>query len=102
VPLEPGLSARPWFSRTFIGAALDSRPSGYARSGTILDAAMGDYRDWHDGTSSFEHFEGGIRQFFAIASHGSFGVSSRVWMSHADTGGSVPFFWMPTLGGGGF
>lgn len=100
VPLEPGLSTQPWFSRTFVGAALDTRTTGYARSGTIVDAAMGDYRDRHDGTYSFQHLEGGVRQFVAIGSRGSLGVIGRVWVSHAGDGHAVPFFLMPTLGGG--
>jgi hypothetical protein len=100
VPLEPGLSTRPWFSRTFVGVALDTRATGYARSGTVLDAALGDYRDQHDGTYSFQHVEGGIRQFVAIGSRGSFGATGRMLISHAGEGHAVPFFLMPTLGGG--
>ena len=100
VPLEPGLSTRPWFSRSFVGVALDSRATGYARSGTVLDAALGDYRDQHDGTYSFQHAEGGIHQFVAIGSRGSLGVTGRIWISHAGEGHAVPFFLMPTLGGG--
>jgi hypothetical protein len=100
VPLEPGLSTRPWFSRTFVGVALDSRATGYARSGTVLDAALGDYRDQHDGTYSFQHAEGGIRQFVAIGSRGSVGVTGRIWISHADVGHAVPFFLIQTTGRG--
>jgi len=100
VPLEPGLSTRPWFTHSAVGAAIDTRQSGYARSGTILDVAAGDYRDWHDGTYAFQHLEGGVRQFFAVGSRGSIGVSTRAWFSHAGEGHAVPFYLMPTLGGG--
>jgi hypothetical protein len=100
VPLEPGLSTRPWFSHAVLGAAFDTRQTGYARSGTILDAAAGDYRDWHNGTYAFQHLEGGARQFVAIGSRGSFGVSGRAWFSHAGEGHVVPFYLMPALGGG--
>lgn len=100
VPLEPGLSTHPWFSRVFGGVAFDTRASGYARSGTIVDAAAGDYRDWHDGTYAFQHFEAGARQSFAIGSRGSIGVLGRIWTSYAAEGHLVPFYLMPTLGGG--
>jgi len=100
VPLEPGLSTHPWFTHAMVGAALDTRRSGYARAGTILDTAGGDYRDWHNGTYAFQHLEGGVRQFVAIGSRGSLGVSGRAWFSHAGEGHTVPFYLMPTLGGG--
>jgi hypothetical protein len=100
VPLEPGLSTRPWFTHTVFGAALDTRATGYARSGTILDLGVGDYRDWQTGTYAFQHLAGGVRQFVAVGSRGSFGVSGRAWFSHAGEGQTVPFFLMPTLGGG--
>ena len=100
VPLEPGLSTHPWFTHTVVGAAIDTRHSGYARSGTILDAVAGDYRDWQNGTYAFQHLEGGVRQFVAVGSRGSVGVSGRAWFSHAGEGHVVPFYLMPTLGGG--
>lgn len=100
VPLEPGLSSRPWFTHTMAGALLDTRPSGYTRSGTILDAAAGDYRDWRNGTYAFQHLEGGASQFVAVGSRGSVRVSGRAWFSHAGEGHTVPFYLMPTLGGG--
>jgi hypothetical protein len=100
VPLEPGLSTHPWFSHLFGGVAFDTRASGYARSGTIFDAAAGDYRDWHDGTYAFQHFEAGAKQSFAIGSRGSIGVLGRIWTSYAAEGHLVPFYLMPTLGGG--
>lgn len=100
VPLEPGLSTRPWFAHLSAGAALDTRASGYARSGTLLDASVGEYRDRHDGSNSFQRLEVGGRQFVAVGSRGSLGVSARAWLSYAATGRAVPFFLMPTLGGG--
>jgi len=100
VPLEPGLSTRPWFTHTSVGVAFDTRRVGYARAGTILDVAAGDYLDWHDGTYAFEHLEGGARHFVAVGSRGSIGVSARAWFSHAGEGHAVPFYLMPTLGGG--
>jgi hypothetical protein len=100
VPLEPGLSTHPWFIHSAVGAVLDTRRTGYARAGTILDAAAGDYRDRHNSTYTFQHLEGGARQFFAVGSSGSIGVSGRAWFSHAGEGHMVPFYLMPTLGGG--
>ncbi|HEX4565674.1 MAG TPA: hypothetical protein VH138_03540 [Vicinamibacterales bacterium] len=100
VPLEPGLSTRPWLTHGAIGVAIDTRRSGYARSGTILDAGAGNYLDWHDGTYAFQHLEGGVREFLAVGSRGSVGVSTRAWFSHAGEGHVVPFYLMPTLGGG--
>lgn len=100
VPLEPGLATHPWFSHAMVGVAFDTRQAGYARSGMIVDAAAGDYRDWHAGIYGFQHLEGGARQFVAIGTRGSFGVSGRAWFSHAGDGHTVPFYLMPTLGGG--
>src|SRR5262249_19435615 len=81
-PIEPGLSTRPWFSHVFGGALFDTRKTGYARAGTLLDVSGGDYHDWHDGTYSFQHFEGGGQRFFPAGASGSFAISTRVWMTH--------------------
>ena len=93
-------STHPWFIHSLVGAALDTRRTGYARSGTILDAAAGVYRNRQDGVYALQHLEGGARQFVAVGPSGSIGVSGRAWFSHAGEGHMVPFYLMPTLGGG--
>lgn len=102
VPPVPGLGTHPWFVHTFASLGFDSRTSpDYSRSGRFLEGAIHDYHDWHDGQDSFRRFEGTAQQLLPThGGRGVFDVAARVWLSHSSGDHSVPFFLMPTLGGG--
>jgi hypothetical protein len=104
IPPAAGLGTHPWFSHAFIAAAFDTRPSpGYSRTGRLLEMSFHDYRDWYDGQDSFGRVEGTAQQL--LPTYGGRGVvdlSARTWLSVSNADRTVPFFLMPTLGGGDF
>jgi hypothetical protein len=104
IPPMPGLGTRPWFGHAFVTGGFDSRLSpDYSRRGSFLEGGAHDFHDWHDGQDSFRRVELTAQQL--IPTHGERGVidvGARVWLSQSNTGRSVPFFLMPTLGGGDF
>ncbi|HVD92547.1 MAG TPA: hypothetical protein VNC21_09710 [Vicinamibacterales bacterium] len=102
IPPLPGIDTRPWYAHTFVSAAVDSRPStDYSRRGGVLEAAVHDYHDQEDGLQSFERFELTAEQLVPMfAGHGVLDVSAQTWVSHTAGAAVVPFFLMPTLGGG--
>jgi hypothetical protein len=104
VPRMPGLGTHPWFSHTFLSAALDSRNSpDYSVSGRLIEAAIHDYRDWHDGQDSFERVEGTAQQLLpTCGGRGVADLSAQIWLSYSSGRRSVPFFLMPTLGGSNY
>jgi hypothetical protein len=102
IPLEPGLADHPWFSHLFYSMALDTRRTGYARRGRVIDGTIEDYRDWHLGAYAFQKAEVGAQQLLPFGSRDSLEIAGRVWASAAGAGHSVPFFLMPTIGGGDY
>jgi hypothetical protein len=102
VPTMPGLTERPWYAHSFVLAGIDTRPSpDYARRGTVVEAIAHDYHDWHNGHFSFQRLEGEARQLLPMfGGRGVAEVMGHVWMSQATGTREVPFFLMPTLGGG--
>ena len=104
IPPMPGLGTNPWFGHTFVSAGFDSRLSpDYSRTGRFLEAGVHDYHDWHDGQDSFRRVELTAQQLIPThAERGVIDVGARAWLSQSNTGRSVPFFLMPTLGGGDF
>jgi hypothetical protein len=104
VPVMPGLGTSRWFSHAFVSAALDSRTSpDYSRRGGLLELALHDYRDRHDGQNSFEGVEGTAQQLLPMCGgRGVADVSAQIWLSYASGARSVPFFLMPTLGGSNY
>ncbi len=111
VPDTPGLSTRPWFVHTYASLSYDSRFSpDYSRTGTTLLAGTHHYHDMHDGRASFRGFELGVGHLFPTVRTGSgptawkgaLGISGRAWFTDSGEGSSVPFYLMPTLGGGDY
>ena len=112
VPDVPGLGTRPWFVHSFVSASNDTRHSpDYSRTGRLLSAGFHDYRDQQNGTQTFERFELAAAQLlptFRIADapdaqyRGALGFFARAWLSQTSSGHDVPFFLMPTLGGGDY
>lgn len=104
VPQAPGLGTRPWFLHSFVELVQDSRLSpDFSRSGRLLDAAVHDYQDQHDGTQSFRRVTLAAYQLIPLwRERASFGFGGSAWLSAAGDGHEVPFFLMPTLGGGNY
>ena len=109
VPDAPGLSTRPWFLHSFGSIAYDTRfAPDYSRTGTALSAGTHIYHDMHDGRASFQGYELGAGHLFPTVRtgtgptdwKGALGVAARAWLSDSGDGNTVPFFLMPTLGGG--
>jgi hypothetical protein len=101
IPPMPGLGTSPWFGHAFVSAAFDSRVAPEYRRGRLLEGALHDFHDWHDGVDSFRRVEVTAEQL--IPTHDERGVidlGARLWLSQAGPDRSVPFFLMPTLGGG--
>jgi hypothetical protein len=101
IPVMPGLGERPWFGHSFLSVALDTQPSGYARAGTVIDAGIHDFHDWHDGRYSFRRVEAGAEHLIPFG-RSTVDLTARAWLSYTDAGKTVPFFLMPTLGGGDY
>jgi hypothetical protein len=112
VPSEPGLATRPWFVHSFGSVAFDTRLSPeYSRTGTALLAGMHVYHDMHDGAGSFHGYEADVQHLFPTVRteeggptgwKGALGLSARAWLTQSGDGSTVPFYLMPTLGGGDF
>jgi hypothetical protein len=104
IPQTPGLGTSPWFVHSFVGVAQDTRLSpDYSRTGHLLAATAHDYHDAHDGTQSFRRLDiAAAQQVPTFAQRGAIGVGAFAWLSHTGADSSVPFFLMPTLGGGRF
>ena len=102
IPPLPGIDTRPWYAHTFVSAAVDSRPStDYSRRGSVVEAAVHDYRDQQDGLQSFERYELTAERLVPMfAERGVLDVSAQAWLSTSSDERAVPFFLMPTLGGG--
>lgn len=103
-PVElPGIGASPDYLHSFVLAGLDSRTGpGYSRSGTLLQAALHDYRQRGDGPYSFRRVDAVARQLIPIL-HGNWvlDLSVRTSTTTVDAGNTVPFFLLPDLGGAG-
>jgi outer membrane translocation and assembly module TamA len=104
VPQVPGLGSRSWFVHSYAGALHDTRLSpGFTRTGHLLAATLHDYHDTHDGAESFLRLELAAAQHVpTFSARGAIGVGVFAWLSHTADGSYVPFFLMPTLGGGNF
>ena len=97
----PGLDADPRYIHSFGLLALDSRSStSYSRSGSYLAAILHDFSNRNDLPYSFRETEFIAQQLVPIL-HGNWVLDfgAHVWTTSTDSGNSVPFFLLPTLGG---
>jgi hypothetical protein len=96
----PGLGANPKYLHTMVSGGLDSRPSpGYARHGGLYEVSYHNYAD-RDDTYSFDQLNAEVvqhipilRENWVISLHGLL----QTTLDDADT---VPYFLLPSLGGG--
>ena len=101
VPSLPGLGARPAFLHAFAAGGIDTRPSGdVSRRGSRVDVAVHHFSDREPGTYSFSQFVAEGEQLVPITrARGAIALAGTLW---ASGGSTVPFFLMPTLGGGDY
>jgi hypothetical protein len=94
----PGLGHDPSFVHARVGAALDTRlADGYARAGSKLGVHLHNYDD-RDGSQSFRRLELDavqhvpvLRETWVVSLHGNLDTTLD---------GDVPYFLMPSVGGG--
>jgi hypothetical protein len=102
IPPVPGLSTHPWYAHTVGSLGFDTRDSpDYSRSGFYAMGALHDYHDLRDEQGSFRRVEGTVQELVpTFGERGVIDLSAQAWLSQGTGDGSVPFFLMPTLGGG--
>jgi hypothetical protein len=97
----PGLGLDPKYTRSRVYAQIDSRDApGYTRRGTLLRAEFSDYHQDGDGFG-FNRVDLDARQFIPILRE-NWVIALRALASFTDagTGEDVPYFLLPSLGGG--
>jgi hypothetical protein len=101
VPRLPGIGQQPHFVHAFAAAGVDTRPSGDAsRRGSRANAAIHRFIDRSDTGFSFSQFVLEAEHLIPVAhEHGALSLAGNLWTT---TGANVPFFLMPTLGGGDY
>lgn len=103
-PAPPlGIGTKPTFGHAFMGVGLDSRApsSDYSRRGRFAEAELHAYNDWKGGQDSFRRLELTAQQLIPThAERGVIDLSARAWLSQSSDPLGVPFYLMPTLGGG--
>ena len=101
IPRLPGLATEPHFVHVFVAGGLDTRPSGdFSRRGSQLNAAIHGFTDRSDTGFSFSQFLLEGEHLVPVAhDRGALALAGNLWTS---TGTNVPFFLMPTLGGGDY
>ena len=103
-PDSPGLAAHPWYAHTLFAIGYDTRTSpDFSRTGHVLAAAFHDYHDLKDGQTAFQMYEAGGQQLVPLfGEHSVLDLSARTWLTDSSGPQSVPFYLMPTLGGGDY
>ena len=97
----PGLGDSPNFVHSDIRAAIDTRPPGeYTRKGGEYSLGLHNYLDVDGGTYSFSRLEAGALQHIPVVRE-TWVLSLRARLRSTIGGEStVPYFMLPTLGGG--
>lgn len=104
VPVVPGLATHPWFAHSIASIAVGTlTPNEYSRTGYLVGTGVHDYRDTKDGQHGFQMYEAGAQQLVpTFGERGVLDLSGRTWLTHSSDPRFVPFYLMPTLGGGDF
>ena len=96
----PGLGSAPAWLHTTVFAAYDTRESeGYTHSGALYSVTLNRYMD-PDGRFTFNRAQIDARQFIPIVHENwVFALRGRMEMTGADSGQTIPYFMLPTVGG---
>jgi hypothetical protein len=98
-----GLDVREFsFIRSTARAAFDWRkPLGYSGRGGLYRVHLEDYRERNDDLYSFRSFEADVLQLVPVLrANWVIALRGIVTVTNAEEGGLVPFFMLPSLGGG--
>ena len=101
VPQLRGLGTEPHFVHASLAAGADTRPSGdVSRRGSRLNGAIHHFSDRSASALSFSQFVLEGEQLVPVAhGRGALSIAGNLWTS---MGADVPFFLMPSLGGGDY
>lgn len=96
----PGIDSRSDFMRTAAFVEVDYREPLYAKKGGWYRFDFSHYDDRTTDQFTFNRYDGDVRQFFGFLA-GRRVIALRLAASTSDTeaGQTMPFFFMPTLGG---
>jgi outer membrane protein assembly factor BamA len=96
----PGIDSRSDFMRTAAFVEVDYREPIYAKKGGWYRFDFSHYDDRTTDQFTFNRYDGDVRQFFGFLA-GRRVIALRLAASTSDTeaGQTMPFFFMPTLGG---
>jgi outer membrane protein assembly factor BamA len=96
----PGINSQSDFTRFSAAIEVDYREPVYARKGGWYRLAYSRFDDRTTGVYTFNRFDLDLRQFIGFL-NGRRVLAARAALSTADTkaGHTMPFFFMPTLGG---
>jgi hypothetical protein len=98
----PGLTDQPTYLRTGLFWTLSRLDDeGYPRRGTKYRVTFNDYRDLTLGQFSFKRFDGEATAYVpVVANRDVVAIRGRVVYTNNAPGHIVPFYMLPTLGGG--
>jgi hypothetical protein len=92
---------QPGFAFGSVAAIADTRDArSYPTRGGVLRAAMSSYGDRADGAFSFRRYEGEVAQFVPLGQRLVLAFHGFMLATDADEGSIVPFYMIPSLGGG--
>ena len=97
----PGFQTQPDFWRYHGSLGYDYRdhPSN-PRVGGMYGGRLSSFQDRDLDTFHFRHFEGDLQQYLPLPKRSVIALHANLVMTDFSTGNEVPFYSMPTLGGG--
>ncbi|MQA31839.1 MAG: BamA/TamA family outer membrane protein [Luteitalea sp.] len=97
-----GLGTAPTYTRSHAFAAIDWRDSpGYSRHGGLYRVDWSSYQQRHDGPYSFTRIDAELDQFVPLLRENwVLAFRALASVTGTDEGRGVPYFLMPSLGGG--
>jgi hypothetical protein len=97
----PGFQTQPDFWRYHGSLHYDYRDqSSNPRVGGFYGGRLSSFRDRELDTFHFRHFEGDLQQYLPLPKRSVIALRANLVMTDFSTGNAVPFYYMPTLGGG--
>ena len=97
----PGFQTQPnfWRYHGFLNYDYRDQPSN-PHVGGFYGGRLSSFRDRDLDTFHFRHFEGDLQQYVPLPKRSVIALRANLVMTDFSTGNAVPFYYMPTLGGG--